>query len=255
MTSTGFVNSNMAKMPMPMPDPTKEPNPIAGLAPAITAAELYVPPSPRTNRLRKLQSAHNLGAAARNAAANGINNGGGGGVAQQPSLITQQRLKDLQERTTSPTRRHPPSSNRSPQRHRSNSDAPTPPPNLIPSSTFNPAVPLRTKRSALSRSSPAADTMSLERLIRDGPPNGDVRGALESARLKVLDQGIKADSDGMVSFYCPLYLLSYSHRGTINQSVTYILTIVIRFYHCSLPAGSTSGSSYSTRPSSKPTPT
>ncbi|EMR63154.1 putative mitotic check point protein [Eutypa lata UCREL1] len=194
-------------MPMPMPDPTKEPNPIAGLAPAITAAELYVPPSPRTNRLRKLQSAHNLGAAARNAAANGINNGGGGGVAQQPSLITQQRLKDLQERTTSPTRRHPLSSNRSPQRHRSNSDAPTPPPNLIPSSTFNPAIPLRTKRSALSRSSPAADTMSLERLIRDGPPNGDVRGALESARLKVLDQGIKADSDGMSSSRIYVWLI------------------------------------------------
>ena len=43
--------------------------------------------------------------------------------------------------------------------------------------------------------------MSLERLIRDGPPDSDVRGALESARLKVLDQGIRADSDGMVSFF------------------------------------------------------
>ena len=41
--------------------------------------------------------------------------------------------------------------------------------------------------------------MSLERLIRDGPPDSDVHGALESARLKVLDQGIRADSDGMVS--------------------------------------------------------
>ena len=41
--------------------------------------------------------------------------------------------------------------------------------------------------------------MSLERLIRDGPPDSDIRGALESARLKVLDQGIRADSDGMVS--------------------------------------------------------
>lgn len=198
MNSTGFVNSNFTKMG----DPTKEPNPnpipipipiAAALAPAITAAELHVPPSPRTNRLRKLQSAHNLGAAARNAAANANN-----GVAQ-PSLITQQRLKDLQERATSPTRRHASSNNRSPQRHRSNSDAlPPTPPNLIPSS-LNTAVPLRTKRSALSRTSSAADTMSLERLLRDGPPNGDVRGALESARLKVLDQGIKADSDGMVS--------------------------------------------------------
>lgn len=40
--------------------------------------------------------------------------------------------------------------------------------------------------------------MSLDRLIREGPPDGDVNGALESARLKVLDQGIRSDSDGMV---------------------------------------------------------
>jgi cell cycle arrest protein BUB2 len=51
--------------------------------------------------------------------------------------------------------------------------------------------------------------MSLERLIRDGPPDGDVQGALESARLKVLDQGIKSDSDGMVSF--TLWLLYTVH--------------------------------------------
>ena len=61
------------------------------------------------------------------------------------------------------------------------------------------ALHLRHKRSAINRTSPAADVMSLERLIRDGPPDSDVRGALESARLKVLDQGIRADSDGMVS--------------------------------------------------------
>lgn len=59
---------------------------------------------------------------------------------------------------------------------------------------------LNSKRTALSRPSRIADTMSLERLIRDGPPDGDVRGALASARLKVLDQGIKSDSDGMVRF-------------------------------------------------------
>jgi cell cycle arrest protein BUB2 len=41
--------------------------------------------------------------------------------------------------------------------------------------------------------------MSLERLLREGPPNGDVEGALESTRLKILDQGIRSDSDGMVS--------------------------------------------------------
>ncbi|RYP56471.1 hypothetical protein DL771_011790 [Monosporascus sp. 5C6A] len=181
-----------------MPTSSTEPNPITSFAPATTAVEHHIPPSPRTHgTLRKLQSAHNLGAVARNAA-----NANGG----QTSLISQQRLKDIQEiGRTSPTLRHAP--NRSPQRTRSNSDAPPPPPNMVPSS--NPAVPLHHKRSALSRTSPAADAVSLERLIRDGPPDDDVRGALESARLKVLDQGIKTDSDGMSSsrIYAWLILL------------------------------------------------
>ncbi len=44
----------------------------------------------------------------------------------------------------------------------------------------------------------AADAIHLDRLIRDGPPDGDLLGALESTRLKILDQGIKSDPDGMV---------------------------------------------------------
>jgi cell cycle arrest protein BUB2 len=56
-----------------------------------------------------------------------------------------------------------------------------------------------TRRSTLSKRSIAADAMSLERLLREGPPNGDVEGALESARFKILDQGIRSDGDGMVS--------------------------------------------------------
>ncbi len=51
----------------------------------------------------------------------------------------------------------------------------------------------------------AADALSLDRLIREGPPDGDVVGALESTRLKILDQGIKSDSDGMV--HPPKYIL------------------------------------------------
>jgi cell cycle arrest protein BUB2 len=63
------------------------------------------------------------------------------------------------------------------------------------------------QRLAVSRTSAAADAVSLERLLRDGPPDSDVPAALESARLKVLDQGIKSDGDGMVSlqrweFFC-----------------------------------------------------
>ncbi|RKU42723.1 hypothetical protein DL546_003913 [Coniochaeta pulveracea] len=64
-----------------------------------------------------------------------------------------------------------------------------------------------TKRSALGRRSLAADGMSLDRLLRDGPPSGDIVGSLESVRLKILDQGIKADSDGMSSLRIYVWLI------------------------------------------------
>lgn len=60
----------------------------------------------------------------------------------------------------------------------------------------------------------AADALSLDRLIREGPPDGDLAGALESTRLKILDQGIKSDTDGMVRIMhcicstCLIYLQS-----------------------------------------------
>ncbi|KAI2619409.1 TBC-domain-containing protein [Hypomontagnella submonticulosa] len=163
-----------------MSSPTRDPLPPAAQpfsafsSAAIT--QLHAPPSPHTHRaLRKLQSAHNLGAAARNSS--------------QPSLISQQILPDLQAPAPPPTRN---SANRSPQRNRANSDATGP-------SMFsnNILLSLNSKRTALSRNSRVADTMSVDRLVREGPPGGDVAGALESARLKVLDQGIRSDSDGM----------------------------------------------------------
>lgn len=46
----------------------------------------------------------------------------------------------------------------------------------------------------------AYDHIPLEKLIRDGPPDGDWDNAVECARMKVLQQEIKSDSDGMVSF-------------------------------------------------------
>jgi cell cycle arrest protein BUB2 len=45
----------------------------------------------------------------------------------------------------------------------------------------------------------ATDALSLDRLIREGPPGGDTKQGLEATRLKILDQGIKSDGDGMVS--------------------------------------------------------
>ncbi|KAK0731205.1 rab-GTPase-TBC domain-containing protein [Lasiosphaeris hirsuta] len=175
---------------------------------------LHPPPSPGTHRtLRRLQSAHSLGAKA----------------AYQPSLISQQRLQQQQQqlqlqynpqqqqqqqqqpqpqlqllqqhqfqppRPPSPSRRNA-NTNRSPQRGRANSDAP-----LVQLSAISTG-----RRTALGRRSLAADAMSLERLLRDGPPNGDVDGALESARFKVLDLGIKTDSDGMSNLRIYVWLI------------------------------------------------
>lgn len=167
-----------------MPSPTRESNPTH--APSL-ATELHAPPSPRTHRqLRKLQSAHNLGAASRLSSSLSSSS-------SSASLISQARFKELQGRDASPTRRVV--SNRSPTgRHRSNSDL------TSPASLLNAGAMAVRQRFAMSTTSAAADAVSLERLLRDGPPDdSDVPSALESARLKVLDQGIKSDSDGMVS--------------------------------------------------------
>ena len=170
-----------------MPSPEKAEK--SSISPLPTTLQLHPPPSPGTHRaLRRLQSAHNLGAKA----------------AYQPSLISQQRLQlqqqlqqqqqQLQQQSQpqtgapSPPRRNV-STNHSPQRGRANSDAP-----MMQFGTT-----MGNRQSTLSKRSLAADSMSLERLLREGPPGGDVEGALESTRYKILLEGIKTDGDGMVS--------------------------------------------------------
>ncbi|KAI0176697.1 mitotic check point protein [Pestalotiopsis sp. NC0098] len=175
-----------------MPSPTRESNPTH--APSL-ATELHAPPSPRTHRqLRKLQSAHNLGAASRLSSSLSSST-------SSASLISQARFKELQGRDASPTRRVV--SNRSPTgRHRSNSDL------TSPASLLNAGAMAVRQRFAMSTTSAAADAVSLERLLRDGPPDdSDIPSALESARLKVLDQGIKSDSDGMSSVRIYVWLI------------------------------------------------
>ncbi|KAM7196155.1 mitotic check point protein BUB2 [Naviculisporaceae sp. PSN 640] len=210
------------KMPSNSKNPALASSAGSGTIPSLplpSNLQLHPPPSPGTHRvIRRLQSAHSLGAKA----------------ASQPSLIAQQRLQQQQlhqqhyeqgqlppprqalhhkysaqhlpslgpqPRPPSPTRRNV-SVNRSPQRGRANSDAP-----FSLSQQFGPAGSSMGKRSALNRRSLAADSMSLDKLLRDGPPNGDIDGALESARYKILDQGIKADSDGMSSLRIYVWLI------------------------------------------------
>jgi len=144
--------------------PTKES--IPKLAPS-NITPLHDPPSPRTHRaLRRLQSAHTLGQSSSNS---------------QPSLIQQQHKQHLQRNLSPATPHH--------SRGRSNSDAT----NMTPP---NPAA--ASRRPVAGKRPVAADALSLDRLIRDGPPDGDLISALESTRLKILDQGIKSDTDGMV---------------------------------------------------------
>lgn len=184
--------------------------------------------------LRRLQSAHSLGAKA----------------SPQPSLISQQRLQQQQQQSQhqpqsqpqsqprlqphqqlqhqhrllpgppSPPTRHASLNYRStPQRGRANSDAPPVP---IPLGQQYSTMAAANRRRGTSSST--ASAMSLEKLLREGPPNGDVEAALESTRLKILDQGVKSDSDGMVRetqphpHQCALVLRSQSLTSNPKQS-------------------------------------
>ncbi|KAL1902828.1 CDC16 protein [Sporothrix stenoceras] len=230
-----------------MPSPAKDGT--SAVPTLLPPSSLYPPPSspsgPRT--LRKLQSAHNLGAKANS------NN--------LPSMISQQRLlqqqqlhlhhqqqaqqqlqsiQAQQQRSSSPVRRNisntatigtltsgnvsssnntSSSINRSPQRGRANSDATS-------IQQISAAASANASRRPLLGRSPALDALSIDRLVRDGPPDGDVVGALNNLRWKILETGIKSDSDGMSSariyvwlilLDCPVLetdaYLSLVHRG------------------------------------------
>ncbi|KAG6040486.1 hypothetical protein E4U41_000429 [Claviceps citrina] len=151
--------------------PSHPPRPSTSSNADIAQVDLQVPPSPRTHRaLRRLQSAHTLGAAR---------------TANQPSLISQQR-RDLQ-RNSSPTRDA--NVTRPPLRGRANSDAASALMQLSPA--------METKRTGLKKPVFSHGHLSLQQLFRDGPSDGDYLGALESARWKVIDEGIKSADDGM----------------------------------------------------------
>lgn len=168
-----------------MPSPARDP--IPSLASSLHHTDLQPPPSPRTHRaLRRLQSAHTLGASNKNGSTSSSPN--------HPSLISQQRQREQQQqRNGSPTR-----GRGVPQRARANSDA-TPP--LVHQMNALTA----TKRSGNRKPVFSHGHLSLGQIIRDGPADGDYLGALESARWKVVDEGVKSAEDGMVGLcrYAP----------------------------------------------------
>jgi cell cycle arrest protein BUB2 len=73
---------------------------------------------------------------------------------------------------------------------------------MTPPSLGNARRPALVRKSTTSTS----DGVSLDRLVRDGPVEGDILGGLEATRLKILDQGIKSDTDGMVSFQSNFFM-------------------------------------------------
>jgi cell cycle arrest protein BUB2 len=144
-------------------------------------------PSPGPHRaLRRLQSAHNLGSSDLRGSA-------------QASLLSQRRQQQLQQHqqplgSVSPIRKDQSNASNllssNPQtRIRSNSDA------SVMSATGGGAA---GRGQETGRGVGVVEPISLDRFIRDGPQDRDLVGALESTRLKILDQGIKSDSDGMV---------------------------------------------------------
>ncbi|KGQ11940.1 Cell division control protein 16 [Beauveria bassiana D1-5] len=172
---------------------------------SLLHTDLQPPPSPRTHRaLRRLQSAHTLGAKA----------------ASQGSLLISPHYRDALHRNASPVR---------------NPGGPVAPPPLPPlpsattTTTTTVVVPATTtgtttqqrqtrgransdaispmmhqmnavgaaRRTGSSKPIFSHGHLSLQQIIREGPNDGDFIGALESARWKVVDEGVKSAEDGM----------------------------------------------------------
>ncbi|EQL00217.1 Rab-GAP/TBC domain protein [Ophiocordyceps sinensis CO18] len=132
-----------------------------------------------------------------------------------PSLISQQR-RDL-HRHASPTRDP---ANYSPHRSRAHSDA-TSSPMGHDVNALSVVKRANAKKPVFSHGH-----LSLQQIMREGPNDDDFSGALESARWKVADEGIKSAEDGMSTLRIYVWLvlldapimstddyLSLIHRG------------------------------------------
>lgn len=193
-TLPGSTQSTSGPSSLQHPPPPSSPGPGSGIG---TVAGTQ-------RSLRKLASAHSLAAHPAPFSGSTTNLRASTTATNPPSLIAQQRLAVRQQdqhnshRGLPSARRHASTTfNASPQRARANSDAPV----ALQLNAAAAAMSSQALRNsgALAGRTLAHDALSLERLIRDGPPDGDFESALESARIKVLKQEIKSDSDGMVS--------------------------------------------------------
>jgi cell cycle arrest protein BUB2 len=61
--------------------------------------------------------------------------------------------------------------------------------------------------------------LSLQQILRDGPNDGDYVGALESARWKVIDEGVKSAEDGMVGICLPAHLPRLARAQLTNRYI------------------------------------
>lgn len=210
-----------------MQSPQKDTLPYLSLA-----ADLQPPPSPRTHRaLRRLQSAHSLGGNRNQPSLISQQRLREQQAQQQQEAQQQQQTQQQQiqqqhvqdQPPVSPTKSRAPdiaasttttsttaasttsttsttttaataATTDSPSRGRANSDAE--PPLTYQMNVFN-----ASKRSGARKPVFSHGHLSLAQIIRDGPTDGDYLGALESARWKVIDEGVKSAEDGMVSLH------------------------------------------------------
>ncbi|KAI9778599.1 MAG: hypothetical protein M1839_007992 [Geoglossum umbratile] len=170
----------------------------------LRSAESYstlAPPSPRISRtIRRLQSAHNLSSSSSLSDA-----------PQVPSL----RRWQPQTRTASSAHKEPlppaPSfinpalTAQTSTRTRSNSDAPV---------TSVSAAGPSSKRNAIAKRVMAPGLMvkntTLEAMLREGPPAGDIMRGIRELRYLVLTNGVTSDGDGMSSLRIYIWLILLS---------------------------------------------
>ncbi|KAH0565186.1 hypothetical protein GP486_001432, partial [Trichoglossum hirsutum] len=174
--------------------------------PSLRSVESYsalAPPSPRISRtIRRLQSAHTLSS--------------NPPPSDAPPVPPLQRWLP-QNRTVSSARKEPPPPIPAPShvnpttavqvatRSRSNSDAP-----VASVSTAGPS----SKRNAIAKRVVAPGLIrkatTLEAMLREGPPVGDIMGGLRDLRFLVLTDGVVSDSDGMSSLRIYIWLILLS---------------------------------------------